>query len=111
MAEDPVVIVESLEDEIDEVESAPRDYLYIFEQAYIREIQISDWTLVDDAYEISIPYLTHGFIKPHEYQRKKISGDGTESNVLCAYTVDSNNNITIYADMPIHCRVLIKGEG
>jgi len=48
MAEDPVVIVDSLEDEVDEVESTPRDYLYIAQKTYVYEQAIASatWTIV-----------------------------------------------------------------
>lgn len=67
------------------------------------------WSRVNDHYELSIPYDVHGYT--HPYVSQALLKDGNiYSNTLPAWSVNSQNTITLLSDIAINCKLLIKGD-
>lgn len=72
----------------------------------------NDWEqLSQDSYRLIVSRETHGFNNPFVVEMQlDVSGGEYENNLRPTYRVSSSDNVIIYSDTAISCRIKIGGE-
>lgn len=75
------------------------------------DFEENDWERLSvDSYRLTIPKATHKFNSPYICEMFLIDEEGAENNLRPTYRVSANDNIIIFSNIPIDCKIKIGGE-